>query len=375
MPRYTVVDLGMTEGTASSGLVSVGINNLNQVVGQVFGSAGNEVVIRTYTTTPTTPPGPHNPATNLRYFSPDPINRSITPTAIDQSGQVVGYYTPSLVSQPFRLPAGTPTTGSVIDIPGPFPGTTNNGQRFDYAQAVSDNGQHIVGIGGGSGQQAWSRSPGSSGAIVTLPATGLTLPTASGVNNSGVIVGTARNTRPRAVRWDNATSEPTILPDLGGDFSRAFAINNSGYIVGDAYTPTGSFINHAVMWAPDGTITDLHAAVGLTSGTSTANDINSSNWVLVGGTSGNQRFLYIPGVGGASIQSLITSFGTMAMLGGVTGINDLGYISAHGTDSVGRSHLYILVPNNPIPTPTSAGAMMLLGLAGMRRRRGARSAG
>lgn len=362
LPRYTVIDLGLTEGTASANILSVGLNNNNQVVGQVFGSAGNEVVVRTYTT------NPHNPAGNLRYASPDPINRSITPTAIDMFGNVVGYYTPSLVNQPFRIAAGTPNLSLIGDITGPFPGSSANAQRFDNANATSDNGLHIVGTGGNgnSDLRGWIRS--NTGSVTTLPSTGYSFVTPTGVNNSGAVVGYANNGAQTALRWANGSSEPTALQDLGGGFGRAWAVNNAGYAVGEAYVPGQNFISHAVMWDPAGNIIDLHAAAGIGFGTSRAIDINSSNWVLAG-TGGSQRFLYVPGVGGATIQSLITSFGNMASLGGVTGINDLGYISAHGTDSVGRSHLFILVPNNPIPTPASTAALALGLLTAARRRR------
>lgn len=362
LPRYTVVDLGLTEGTASANILSVGLNNSNQVVGQVFGSAGNEVVIRIYTT------NPHNPAGNLRYASPDPVNRSITPTAIDMFGNVVGYYTPSFVNQPFRIAAGTPNLSLIGDITGPFPGSSANAQRFDNANATSDNGLHIVGTGGNgnSDLRGWIRS--NAGSVVTLPSTGYGFVTPTGVNNSGTVVGHANNGVSTALRWASGSSEPTALQDLGGGFGRAWAVNNNGYAVGEAYVPGQNFINHAVMWDPAGNIIDIHAAAGLTFGTSRAIDINSSNWVLAG-TGGSQRFLYIPGVGGATIQSLITSFGNMASLGGVTGINDLGYISAHGTDATGRSHLFILVPNNPIPAPASTAALTMGLLTVARRRR------
>ena len=362
MPRYTVIDLGMTEGTASSQIVSVGINNSNQVLGLVSGNGGAEAVIRSFTT------NPHDPSGNLRFPSPDPINRSITPTAIDQFGTVTGYYTPSLVNRPFTIAAGTPSFGAINDIIGPFPGSSANAQRFDNANGMSDNGQHIVGTGGNSNASlaGWIRSTG--GVVTQLPSTGYGFVTPQGVNNSGMTVGYASDGVFRALRWSNAVSEPVALADLGGSFGRAWAVNNSGYTVGEAYTPGGSFINHAVMWDPAGNILDLHAAAGIGAGTSRAIDINSSNWVLAG-AGGSQRFLYVPGVGGATIQSLITSFGNMAILGGVTGINDLGYISAHGTDSVGRNHLFILVPNNPIPTPGAMTSLALGAFVSVRRRR------
>lgn len=354
MPRYTAIDLGMSEGTASAFIVSVGINNRNQVLGQVFGSAGSEAVIRTQS------------GNNYRYHSPDPINRSITPTAIDDAGNVTGYYTPSLVNQPFFIPAGTPSLTTLHDIPGPFPGTSGNAQRFDNATAISNLGRHIVGTGGNnnSNMMGWISSNG--GPVTTLPSGGYGNITPTGVSSSGSIVGFGSDGQSRALRWSNASSQPIALNDLGGGFARAHALNDRGYTVGQSYIPNASFINHAVIWDAAGNPTDIHTAAGFTFGTSVAIDINSSNWTI---TSGSQRFLYIPGIGGASMTSLITSYGTMASLGGVTGINDLGYISAHGTDHNGRSHLYLLVPDHPAPSPGAVSVLGLAGLVATRRRR------
>jgi hypothetical protein len=355
LPRYTVVDLGMTEGTASAFIQSVGINNANQVLGYAFGSAGNEVVVRQLG-------GP-----SYRYASPDPINRSITPTAIDQAGNVTGYYTPNLVNQPFFIPAGTPSLTGFADIVGPFPGTSDNAQRFDNALAISNNGQHIVGQGGNvnSNLAGWYRS--GSGPVTTLPASGFANVTATGVNNSGMVVGYGNNGQYRAMRWATPGSEPTALTDLGGGLARAYAVNDAGWAAGESYVPALNFINHAVVWDPAGNVVDIHAASGFATGISRAVDINSSGWVVA---NGSQRFLWAPGIGGASILNLITNFGTMASLGNITGINDMGYISAHGNDSNGRAHLYILVPDRPVPTPGAAAVLALGGLVACRRRRG-----
>jgi MYXO-CTERM domain-containing protein len=354
MPRYTAIDLGMSEGTASAFIVSVGINNRNQVLGQVFGSAGSEAVIRT------------EAGNNFRYHSPDPINRSITPTAIDDAGNVTGYYTPSLVNQPFYIPAGTPSLTTFNDIPGPFPGTSGNAQRYDYANAISNEGRHIVGTGGNTNSNLMGWISSNGGPVTTLPSDGYRNVTPTGVSSSGAIVGQGHDGMWRALRWENASSQPIALADLGGGLAQARALNDRGYTVGQSYIPNASSINHAVIWDAAGNATDIHTASGFTFGTSVAIDINSSNWTIA---TGGQRFLYIPGIGGATMTNLITSYGTMASLGGITGINDMGYISAHGVDSVGRSHLYLLVPDHPAPSP---GALSVLGIAGLvaaRRRR------
>jgi probable HAF family extracellular repeat protein len=140
------------------------------------------------------------------------------------------------------------------------------------------------------------------------------LPTGSGdyyandINDSGQIVGTAKNqfgiTRP--VWWQNG-----VIQDLGAPntFGCANAINNSSQIVG--YTYTDAAQSRAFLWV-NGVTQSLDALSGYT--TSQAYDINNNGWIV--GTSGGQAVLWTPVPEPSSILALvggIAGFGGLAL--------------------------------------------------------------
>lgn len=102
---------------------------------------------------------------------------------------------------------------------------------------------------------------------------------AEGINDLGIIVGygTTDYYLPilhitRAVKWDSE-GIPHYLQELPGINGRssAKAINNAGTIIG---TSGG----RSVVWAADGTITELETPLGATSTYVTA--INNSGWIV-----------------------------------------------------------------------------------------------
>lgn len=103
---------------------------------------------------------------------------------------------------------------------------------------------------------------------------------ASGLNAVGQAVGTGRTStasRPQiAYRWDRG--EMVNLGTLpGSTFSRAFTLNNAGFAVGEAFTsPAAGELSRAILWAPDGTLTDID---GFVAG-GVAYGINNSNVVV-----------------------------------------------------------------------------------------------
>jgi uncharacterized membrane protein len=101
---------------------------------------------------------------------------------------------------------------------------------------------------------------------------------ANGLNDAGLVTGTARTTtesRPQfATSWSGAT--PTNLGGLpDATFSRAFDINADGISVGEAFTPTPE-ASRAVAFTPEGVVPvgSLNA-----SGSGVANDINDRGQV------------------------------------------------------------------------------------------------
>ncbi len=78
---------------------------------------------------------------------------------------------------------------------------------------------------------------------------GLKDPLPACINSGGVIGGycAAGEDGTRAVVWDKA-GVPTALPTLGGKHSGATGINNSGVLIGMSLDKSGA--SHAVMWTP-----------------------------------------------------------------------------------------------------------------------------
>ncbi|WP_426744878.1 DUF3466 family protein [Myxococcus faecalis] len=97
---------------------------------------------------------------------------------------------------------------------------------------------------------------------------------AYGLNASGVVVGESDNNTPRAFRWENGVM--TDLGTLGGASAVATGINDSGVIVGGSSNGTTS---RAFRWV-DGTMTELGSLDGQGNTLARAWDINNAGDVV-----------------------------------------------------------------------------------------------
>jgi hypothetical protein len=137
--------------------------------------------------------------------------------------------------------------------------------------------------------------------VLSTDPAGFALADAWDLSDSGIIAGrvpyhSAAGTLlgERAVTWDAATGSMTVLPHLWTDASghadsAAYAVNNAGVVVGraEAFDAAGTLIGwRAVMWAPDGTPTDLSSFFS-----------PSSGWVSLDFASGITDGMWISGVG------------------------------------------------------------------------------
>ena len=238
------------------------------------------------------------------------------------------------------------------------------GGMGSYASGINDSGQ-VVGTEGG---QAFLYNKGS---VQNLGTFGGAKSDACGINSNGQVVGDA---------WTSGGYDHAFLysggsiQDLGtlpsGTDSSAAAINNLGQIVGTA--DTGGGYGHAFLYS-GGSMQDLGTL--LAGRQSEALGINNSGQVVgyayagedVYGDPISHAFLYNGSGPIEDLNSLIiaTSGWTLEE---ATGINDSGQICGYGIDPSGNTDAFLLTP---IPEPSTfvllaAGAVGLLGYAWRR---------
>lgn len=162
----------------------------------------------------------------------------------------------------------------------------NNGQTtyLQPGQGISSQaldinaGGVVAGLSTGYGKTI-SATVWAGTTVISLPGLGGNNDIASGINDSGTVVGYGYMPRPdttvprvvKALVWDADGMHE--LGTLGGTSATAEAVNNAGIVAGQSQTASGEW--HATVWA-NGSIIDL----GTLGGTrSTANDINDAGWV------------------------------------------------------------------------------------------------
>lgn len=227
---------------------------------------------------------------------------------VSNSGVIVGYsQNSSGFAYPFRW-----ENGSMINIGS---GATGSGE------AVNTAGQ-VVGYVGQGPAEAFLYASGMLSKLGTLP--GGTDSQAYGINDSGLIVGHARNSAGhfRAVIFQGS-GVVTNLGTLGGSQSSASDVNSSGQIVG--FSKDASEINRAFLYQ-NGSMTTL-GSLGTT--TSVAEAINDSG-VVVGRAflvNGQERgFVYENGV----VSTIDTFGGDQSQ---AIGINSLGQVVGWARDA------------------------------------------
>lgn len=198
-------------------------------------------------------------------------------TDINDSGQIVGY-------DPYVPVFWNNSTSPRIQLNG------------NMAAATINNIGGIVGtnITGGSVYAIYWNNNGSS--PTTLPnLSGATMSQGHGNNDAGQIVGNA--ILPTGIPnpygtgtwvpvfWNNSSSQPMALDNLGGTFGYATRINDVGQIVGSSNTASG--VEHAVLWnTSNSAAIDLNSV--LPSGTGwelqLASDVNNFGVIIGRGT-------------------------------------------------------------------------------------------
>ncbi|MCH7905361.1 MAG: DUF3466 family protein [Armatimonadetes bacterium] len=227
------------------------------------------------------------------------------------------------------------------------------GGSYSTASGVNNSGQ-VVGSAepnaGGGHAYLWEN--GFMTDLGTLP--GELFSGAADINEQAQVVGYSYRTDFRAVLWENGAI--TDLGTLGGEDSSAYAINDSAQAVGSSeLSPGGS--EHAFLWE-SGVMTDLGTLLG---NESSAFDINAAGDVV--GWSGRRAFLWRNGAM-TDLNDLLPT-GSGWELRYANGINDAGQIVGQGIIN-GRYHAYRMTP---VPEPGTFAALSVALLVLLRRRR------
>lgn len=203
---------------------------------------------------------------------------------------------------------------------------------ISYASEINNSVQ-IVGNASTTGNGfIWEKKTG-----VMKLLTGLSDPSANGINDSGQVVGSDDlDGEIVAFLWENGDID--YLESLGGNNSGANAINDSGKIVGFSSTTDSPPEIHAVLWE-DGDIDDLgYLGDGGEKGpVARAYGINSAGWVVGESTTDDYPVTYHAFLYTNSMQDLGTLSGPNSA---AYDINNLGEIvgSSWTTDDPNSNH-------------------------------------
>lgn len=363
---WSFVPLGNSApgGYSGSSSVATAINDSGQVVGYYDVSFPGGGATHAFMT------GPNGVGiTNLHPYDWTPESSSFA-MGINKSGQVAGEAsTVDHPGLPYAFITG-PNGAGFTDL-GAFGGLDSD------VAGINDSGQ-IAGQYYNNGYHAFITGPNGVG-MTDLGIFSVNLQVISGINNSGQVVGHQFDGGYHAFITGPNGSGVTMLQTLGGRSSFANDINNFGQVVGSASLPTDPRFHYvnAFITDPDGVgITNLGTLGG--QGESRASAINDLGEVVgtASALDSTERHAFIFSHGGMTDLSLldpVVASGWRDIY--PTEINNNGQIVGHGVDNNGYLHAFLLsytpdtvfnpspiyIPTPPVPEPETY-AMLLAGL-------------
>lgn len=333
--NYDLIGLGTFGGTGSA---AFGINNEGQVVGGAGISPNNNSHAFLYSS---------GLMQDLGTLGGS-INDGSQAFGINDAGQIIGQSTinATAVGHAFLY-----SSGSMLDL------TPSGGNS--YASAINNNGQIVGYIGSGSTIQAFLYSGGSLHTLGTLDGIGSY---ATAVNESGQVAGNIYYGTAITHAFLYSGVSMQNIGTLGGSSAQAFGINDNGLVTGFANTSSGN--PHAFLYT-NGSMQDLGTLSGIYNYGSIGYGINASGEVV--GQSYDQTgrdenaFIYSNG-SMENLNSLISP--TLGWtLEQANAINNAGDIVGLGSDALGQTEAYLLVPKS-VPEPATV-ALFVFGAACM----------
>lgn len=349
-PQYQIFDIGLVQ-TGDSGSQGFRVSSGGVAVGRSLRSGGAQAFSWTLGGGIVGLPNLSSPA---RAFG--------VANSANDSGMVVGTGATTAFGSS-RLPIMW-QNGAVSQLVMPA------GQTLGDANDVNASGVAVGSVNSGSAQRAAIYQSGSASVINATTGNGSFFNTAFGINDSGLVIGTGLDPNNAArnvgMVYDMNTGTATEVGALSGmNGALAFDVSNAGHVVGSSMQNQGS--GTPFIWTAGGGMTAIPLAVGTSQGS--ARGVNSAGWVVGNSSSAfSIPFLY-DGTNTYRIGDLITNGAGWDLLTNTSssalGISENGMIVGTGVFN-GVVHAYAMVP---VPEPATLGALVIGGLALLRRRK------
>ena|GEM_PF-1271491 len=176
---------------------------------------------------------------------------------------------------------------------------------------------------------------------------------AYGINNAGQVVGSATSVSGLIHGFFRAADGTmTDMGTLGGTTSTAFEVNEAGQAVGYSFLPANSANapSHGILWTANTGLIDMGTLDGALH--SIAYDINNAGQAVGWSESANGRraFIWTQATGMTDLNTLVAPDSNWT-LQQARSINDRGQIAGFGINPDGKTHAFLLTPDNVAPPP------------------------
>lgn len=283
---------------------------------------------------------------------PNPAGRDYSyPLGANDSGMVVGNSQTSLNSSTRRPIVWQNGVASLLPLPAGY----GRGDAF----AVNASGVAAGSAFNPSSPSAVIYSGGSATIITQTTASGSFFVMAFDINDSGRIVGQGADpnipARKVGIVHDIGAATAIDIGSLPGfNGAIAWGVNNSGQVVGTSLQDTQETGLPFIWSDANGMV-----AIPLTSGTTkaAAQAVNSTGWVVGGGTFGSMDPFLYDGTTTYRLEDLIPAGSgwdlSKSTSSAANGISDNGVIVGTGVHN-GETRAYAMFPAAPTPSPTPA---------------------